>query len=295
MYEAFFGLKEKPFTILPDPSFLYLSRQHSMALDLVEYGLMNQAGFNVITGEIGTGKTTLIRFILNQMDRDVSVGLISNTFLGFDELLQWILYAFKLDYRAKGKVEMYETFVDFLTAQYAGNRSTVLIVDEAQNMSVETLEQLRMLSNINADKDQVLQMILVGQAGLRETLRRPELEQFAQRIAVDFHLEPLDVQETRGYIRHRLKMAGASNPDIFDETACHAVFRHSGGIPRVVNLLCDTALVYAYAEGRHDIDAALINAVAQDKAKGGLFKPANQITAVPKPVPGVFGATPGKS
>jgi type II secretory pathway predicted ATPase ExeA len=295
MYEAFFGLKEKPFTILPDPSFLYLSRRHSMALDLVEYGLMNQAGFNVITGEIGTGKTTLIRFILNQMDRDVSVGLISNTFLGFDELLQWILYAFKLDYRGKGKVEMFEIFVDFLTSQYANNRSTVLIVDEAQNMSVETLEQLRMLSNINADKDQVLQMILVGQAGLRETLRRPELEQFAQRIAVDFHLDPLDTQETRGYIRHRLKMAGAANPDIFDETACHAVYRHSGGIPRVINLLCDTALVYAYAEARHSIDAALINAVAQDKAKGGLFKPANQITAVPKPIPGVYGVTPGKS
>jgi type II secretory pathway predicted ATPase ExeA len=284
MYETFYGLREKPFSILPDPSFLFLSQQHGLALDLIEYGLMNQAGFNVITGGIGTGKTTLIRFLLDQMDRSVSVGLISNTHHDFGELLQWILFAFKLDYRGKQKVELYETFVDFLTREYAENRSSVLIVDEAQNLSVDALEQLRMLSNINADKDQVLQIILVGQAGLRDTLRRPELEQFAQRIAVDFHLEVLDTQETRAYVRHRLRVAGSPNPDLFDEAACVALHRHSGGVPRLINLLCDTALVYGYAENARTIDAATVNLVALDRSKGGLFRSATQTAPGPRSV-----------
>lgn len=280
MYETFYGLREKPFSIVPDPAFLFLSRQHSQALDLIEYGLMNQAGFNVITGGIGTGKTTLIRFILDQIDRSVSVGLISNTHQDFSELLQWILFAFKLDYRGKQKVELYETFIDFLTREYAANRSAVLIVDEAQNISVDALEQLRMLSNVNADKDQILQIILVGQVGLRDTLRRPELEQFAQRIAADCHLEALDEQETRSYISHRLRIAGSAHADLFDDGACHAAYKHSGGVPRVINLLCDAALVYGYAEGLSAINAAIVNAVARDKSRGGLFCSASGETSV---------------
>lgn len=280
MYETFYGLREKPFSIVPDPAFLFLSRQHSQALDLIEYGLMNQAGFNVITGGIGTGKTTLIRFILDQIDRSVSVGLISNTHQDFSELMQWILFAFKLDYRGKQKVELYETFIDFLTREYAANRSAVLIVDEAQNISVDALEQLRMLSNVNADKDQILQIILVGQVGLRDTLRRPELEQFAQRIAADCHLEALDEQETRSYISHRLRIAGSAHADLFDDGACHAAYKHSGGVPRVINLLCDAALVYGYAEGLSAINAAIVNAVARDKSRGGLFCSASGETSV---------------
>jgi len=202
MYEAFYGFREKPFSILPDPSFLYLSPKHSTALALLEYGLMNQAGFNVITGEIGTGKTTLIRYLLSQMDRDMTVGLISNTHRSFGELLQWILFAFNLEHRGKQKVEMFQDFLDFLLREYSQNRRTVLIVDEAQNMPTDTLEELRMLSNVNADKDQVLQLILVGQAQLRETLRRPDMEQFAQRIVVDYHLEPLDRALPRGSFFH---------------------------------------------------------------------------------------------
>ena len=197
MYEAFYGFREKPFSIIPDPSFLYFSTKHQMAFDLLEYGLMNQAGFNVITGEIGTGKTTLIRHLLGQMGPDTTVGLISNTHRSFGELLQWILFAYGLEYRGKEKVEMFHTFLDFMMEEYAQNKRTVLIVDEAQNMAPETLEELRMLSNVNADKDQILQVILVGQAQLRDLLRRPDLEQFAQRIAVDYHLEALDQEETR--------------------------------------------------------------------------------------------------
>ena len=270
MYRNFYGLREKPFSLLPDPGFLYPSPKHRMALVLLEYSLMNQAGFSVITGEIGTGKTTLIRQLLNQMDRDVTVGLISNTHRSFGELLQWVLMAFNLEYAGKDKVGLYQTFIDFLIQEYARNRRTVLIIDEAQNMAPETLEELRMLSNVNADKDQVLQVFLVGQAGLRDLLRRPDLEQFAQRISVDYHLEPLNAQETRDYIRHRLMVAGG-DPELFDETAAEAVFRNTGGVPRIINLLCDTTLVFGYAEQAKQITAALVDEVAKEKRKGGLF------------------------
>jgi len=271
MYEAFYGFREKPFSIIPDPGFLYFSPKHRMAFDLLEYGLMNQAGFNVITGEIGTGKTTLIRHLLGQMGPDVTVGLISNTHQSFGELLQWILFAFNLEYRGKEKVEMFHTFLDFLVQQYGQGKRAVLIVDEAQNMSAETLEELRMLSNVNADKDQVLQVILVGQAGLRDTLRRPDLEQFAQRIAVDYHLEALNQDETRTYIRHRISVAGVDNPELFEDAACVAVYQHSQGVPRLINLLCDTSLVYGFAEQKAKIDAQIVNDVAADKQKGGIF------------------------
>lgn len=271
MYEAFYGFREKPFSIIPDPGFLYFSPKHRMAFDLLEYGLMNQAGFNVITGEIGTGKTTLIRHLLGQMGPDVTVGLISNTHQSFGELLQWILFAFNLEYRGKEKVEMFHTFLDFLVQQYGQNKRAVLIVDEAQNMAAETLEELRMLSNVNADKDQVLQVILVGQAGLRDTLRRPDLEQFAQRIAVDYHLEALNQDETRTYIRHRINIAGVDNPGLFEDAACDAVYQHSQGVPRLINLLCDTALVYGFAEQKAKINAQIVNDVAADKQKGGIF------------------------
>jgi general secretion pathway protein A len=271
MYEAFYGFREKPFSIIPDPSFLYFSPKHRMAFDLLEYGLMNQAGFNVITGEIGTGKTTLIRHLLGQLGTDTTVGLISNTHRSFGELLQWILFAYGLEYRGKEKVEMFHTFLDFMLQQYAQNKRTVLIVDEAQNMSPETLEELRMLSNVNADKDQVLQVILVGQAQLRDLLQRPDLEQFAQRIAVDYHLGPLSQEETRTYIRHRVSVAGCGNAELFDDAACDVVYEYSQGVPRLINLLCDTALVYGFAEQKTAIDAQLVQDVARDKIKGGIF------------------------
>jgi len=270
MYRTFYSLREKPFTLLPDPGFLYMSDKHRMAFTLLEYGLMNQAGFTVISGDIGAGKTTLIRHLLDNMDRDHTVGLISNTHRSFGELLQWILLAFNLDHTGMSKVEMYQRFVDFIIDEYAHNRSTVLIVDEAQNMSAETLEELRMLSNVNADKHQALQVILVGQNELRDTLRRPDLVQFAQRISVDYHLQPLSESETANYIRHRLKVAGG-HPEIFTDLACQAVHRYSNGVPRLINLLCDNALVYGYAEQKQRIDANLVTQVAKEKQQGGIF------------------------
>lgn len=283
MYEAYYGFREKPFSLLPDPGFLFLSPKHRMALVLLEYGLMNQAGFTVISGGIGTGKTTLIRHLLNNLDRDTTVGLISNTHRSFGDLLQWIMLAFNLDDQGLDKVGRYRAFVDFMIREYAHNRRTVLIVDEAQNMAPETLEELRMLSNVNADKDQVLQVILVGQPGLRDTLRRPDLEQFAQRIAVDYDLEPLNVEETRDYVRHRVEVAGG-DPGLFDDEACAAVHETSRGVPRLVNLVCDTALVYGYAEQAEHITAALVRDVARDKRKGGLF-PGGEPEAPAGPAP----------
>ncbi len=270
MYESFYHLREKPFTLLPDPGFLYLSSKHRMALTLLEYGLMNQAGFTVISGDIGAGKTTLIRHVLDHMDRDHTVGLISNTHRSFGELLQWILLAFNLDHANMSKVEMHQHFVDFIIDEYAHNRSTVLIIDEAQNMPAEVLEELRLLSNINADKDQALQVILVGQRELRETLQRPELAQFAQRISVDYHLQALSEDETVAYIQHRLRVAGGDS-EIFDVTACQAVYRYSNGVPRLINILCDTALVYGYAEQKQHIDVKLVTDVAREKQAGGIF------------------------
>jgi general secretion pathway protein A len=282
MYEKFYGFREKPFSLLPDSGFLYLSSKHRIALTLLEYGLLNQAGFTVISGDIGTGKTTLIRQLLNQIDPDIKVGLISNTHQTFGDLMQWIALAFDLPHQGKDKVTLYRDFMEFIIREYGQGRRTVLIVDEAQNMSAESLEELRMLSNVNADKDQVLQVILVGQRELRDTLRRPDLVQFAQRIGVDYHLEPLTAAETREYVRHRCQTAGGK-VDLFTDQACERIYQCTGGVPRLINLLCDMALVYGYGEQRDKVDAELISEVAHDKQSGGLFpgKPSQAAPATP--------------
>jgi type II secretory pathway predicted ATPase ExeA len=272
MYESHYGFREKPFSLLPDPSFLYLGRKHSMALALLEYGVKSQAGFTVIAGEIGSGKTTLIRHLLDRLDRNVSVGLISNTHSSFGELLEWVLLAFGIEYKGLDKVARFHRFTDFLINEYAKRRRTVLIIDEAQNLSAETLEELRMLSNINADKNLVLQLILMGQPDLRQLLRRPGMEQFAQRVSVAYYLEALSADETGAYVRHRLKVAGG-DPRLFNEEAIALAHKASRGVPRVINTLCDLALVYAYAGGQHHVDRPLMEDVIRDRAATGLFHP----------------------
>ena len=270
MYKEFYHFKEKPFSLLPDPGFLYMSKKHRQALSMLEYGIMNQAGFTVVTGEIGAGKTTLIRQLLEQMDEDITVGLVSNTHPSFGEMLQWVLLAFDLEYRGKGKVEMFHMLSDFLIDEYAKGQRTVLIIDEAQNMSLEGLEELRMLSNINANKDQIVQLILIGQPNLRKMLREPELIQFAQRIAVEYHLDALNLQETWKYIKHRLTVAGG-NPNLFDAAACAAVHYYTNGTPRLINILCDTALVWGFGEQIQIITADLIHDLVKDKRVSGIL------------------------
>lgn len=269
MYEAFFGLRQKPFSLLPDPRFLYPSRAHRMALTLLEYGLAEQAGFVVLTGEVGTGKTTLLRAALGRLGRDVVVGLVTNTHHSFGELMRWVLLAFGLEFRGRDAVEQYDAFVSFLLERYGQRKRVVLMIDEAQNLSEEALEQLRMLSNVNAEGDHLLQLVLVGQPELRGKLTRPELRQFAQRVAMDYDLRPLAREETEAYVGHRLATAGAQG-EIFTGEALGAVHFFTRGIPRLINSLCDLALVYAYAEGRAAVDGDTVVEVARERSASGL-------------------------
>ena len=247
MYEAFYGLREKPFSIQPDPDFLYMGKRHSLAYTMLQYALQNRAGFTVICGEIGCGKTTLIRRLLKEMGDEVTVGLVTNTHPDLADLTEWIMLAFGLPNKRLTSVARYDAFQRFLINEYGQGRRVVLIVDEAQNLSPAAMESLRMLSNINADKDQLLQIILVGQPQLRELLKRPELQQFAQRVAADFFIPPLNTVEVGDYIDHRLKVAGRER-QLFTPLATAKIARAAGGIPRSVNILCDTALVYGFAE-----------------------------------------------
>jgi len=269
MYKQFFGLKEKPFTILPDPSYLYMSEGHAKALTLLRYSIIGRQGFTVITGEIGAGKTTLINRLLEELDEDVTVGLLNFTDPGAVELNEWIAMAFSLDYAGKSRVELYEDFISFLISQYAQGKYTVLIVDEAQNLVIKGLEKIRMLSNVNADKEHLLHLILVGQPQLRELLRAPDLEQFVQRVSVSYHLERLSLKDSKAYILHRLMVAGAGER-IFSPQALKLLSEASCGVPRIINALCDLALVYGYSSGKRLIDVRIIKSVLEDREKMGL-------------------------
>jgi len=269
MYESFYGLNKKPFSMLPDPEFLFLGKKHQMALTSLEYGLMNHVGFCVISGEIGAGKTTVLRKLLDAIESHYTVGMITNTHQSFGELLDWVMSAFGIHQAGLSKVEMHQRVVDFLIEQYRNNKTTLLIVDEAQNMPANTLEELRMLSNINTEKDQLLQVILAGQPGLKETLRKPELAQFAQRIGVDYHLGALNSVETCHYIQHRLVTAGATD-DIFTPDACRLIHDYSGGVPRLINLLCDTALVYGFADQKKTIDVDLVEEMVRERMENSV-------------------------
>ena len=270
MYEKFYGLRSKPFSLLPDPSFLYQSSKHQMALAMLHYAVQSRLPLCVITGEVGAGKTTLLRRLINDLGSTVTIGLISNTHRTFGNLMQWVALAFGLPFKGREKVELYHDFVEFLCAEYAAGRHVLLIVDEAQNLDAETLEELRLLTNVNSDDHMVVQMMLVGQPELHATLKRRDLRQLAQRISVAYRLEPLDAQETMAYVRHRIAAAGG-NPNLFHKNALRLVHSNSGGIPRVINTLCDLALVYGFADGKKQIDALLIADIARDRIDTGLY------------------------
>jgi general secretion pathway protein A len=272
IYNAHFGLAERPFTLLPDPDFLYWSDNHTRAYAMLEYGMLTHAPITVVTGEIGAGKTTLLRHLLRQLPEDITVGLISNAQGNRGELLHWVLMALGVatDMNAS-YVQLFAQFQDFLIAEYAAGRRTMLIFDEAQNLSVETLEELRMFSNINADKDELIQLVLVGQPELRELISQPRLVQFAQRIAAEYHLPGMSAEAARDYIYHRLRVAGASR-EIFTPAACECVHVASRGVPRLVNQICDYALVYAFTDGRDAVDAGVIEQVVIDRRMHGNLK-----------------------
>jgi general secretion pathway protein A len=267
MYERHFGFAVKPFALTPDPAFLYPSRQHAMALTMLEYGLESQAAFSLLTGDIGSGKTTLVRRLLRQLGNQVAVGLISNTHGRFKSIHGWALSALGIAPSDDSDIAIYEALVDSFVREYAKGRRTLLIFDEAQNLSIEALEELRLLSNVNSEKDLILQILLVGQPELRANLSRPELRQFAQRVSVDFHLRPLEQEETHAYIRHRLIVAGGKST-LFTPEAIEFMHARTNGVPRLLNQLGDFALVYAYADGRTTIDADLVSEVVRDRIGG---------------------------
>jgi type II secretory pathway predicted ATPase ExeA len=268
VYEHFFGLRAKPFALTPDARFLYPSHAHGMALTMLEYGLESHAPLLLLTGEIGSGKTTLVRRFLDDLGERCAIGLISQAHRRVPSILGWALSALEIAPADDSDIAMREALVDACVREYGRGRRTLLVVDEAQNLSPDVLEELRLLLNVNADEDLVLQILLVGQPELRETLRGPGLRQLAQRVAADYHLRPLGPEETAGYVRHRLSVAGGS-PKTFRADALEFVHAATGGVPRLVNQLCDMGLVYAYSGQQRFVDARLLRQVLSDREAVG--------------------------
>ena len=270
MYETHYQLKTKPFTLLPDPEFLFLGTRHKMALSLLEYGLVNGSAFIVITGEPGTGKTTLLNRLLDQSRRQWTIGMLENTHGGLGGLMPWITASFGLETKGKNEVELFHEFARFLEDEQAAGRRVLLVLDEAQNVGSAMLEELRLLSNLNDGRRRSLQILLSGQPALRDLLKGPGMEQFAQRIAVEYALEPLAEEEAIAYIGHRVRVAGGRRP-LFSTLACRKIFALTGGVPRLMNQLCDHALVYGYAAQANVITARLALDAARARDRNGFL------------------------
>lgn len=264
IYTDFFGLTERPFSLVPDPDFLFWSGPHKRAYTMLEYGILTCAPITLITGEVGAGKTTLMQQLLRSLGDDVKVGLISNAHGDRGELLRWVLMALEQEAGPdETYVDLFSRFQEFLISEYAHGRRVILIFDEAQNLRRESLEELRMFTNINANKDELLQLVLVGQPELREMIHRPDLRQFAQRVSAAFHLEAMDEATVLAYISHRLKVAGAKS-ELFHRSARSLVYEATGGVPRLVNQLCDLSMVYAYTKENSNVTRLTVQQVLDD-------------------------------
>lgn len=263
-YLESFGFAERPFTLVPDPSFLYWSEQHKRAYSVLEFGILSRAPITLVTGAVGCGKTTLLRQLLKQIESDSVIGLISNAQGDRGDLIQWVLHALGIKFDPEeGYVSQFQLLQDFLIKTYAEGQRVILIFDEAQNLSQDSLEELRMLTNINSNKDELIQLVLVGQNELREVIKRPELRQLAQRIAASFHLRPLSEKSVHEFIVHRLRVAGGSGEEI-NEKARMLIFEVSQGIPRLINQICDMSLLYAWSAESKIVDAKVVQAVVDD-------------------------------
>jgi len=266
-YFEFFGLKEHPFQVTPDSRFLYLSAAHARAKAYMDYSVWKRDGFVVITGEIGAGKTTLIHKLLSEMDEAATIIRIFQTQLNEIEFLQTMLSELGFDSeecKSISKVDILHKLKNYLIEAAEQGRHVVLLVDEAQNLSRVVLEEVRMLSTPDPGGDQVLNIILVGQPELRDTLDRPDMEQLAQRIRLRFHVGTLSETETKEYVAHRLRIAGLENVELFDNEALKEVYRYSGGVPRRINILCDTALICAFADDCNPIGSAIIKEAVEE-------------------------------
>lgn len=243
MYEKFYGFKDRPFNMTPDSDFFFASSKHEEALNRLLLAISERNGFAVVTGEIGSGKTTVCRTLLNKLDPLTKVALVLNTHLGKKEFLTTILEDLGIEYRSTSKTHLMSALNKFLIEQAARDINVVILVDEAQNLTPAVLEEVRMLSNLETEKEKLVQIILIGQPELRTKLAHPKLEQFSQRIVLYYHLEPLDRTETEQYIIHRLKKAGHEAANLFDKEAIEEIYKYSKGVPRLINLACHNALI----------------------------------------------------
>jgi general secretion pathway protein A len=264
MYCELFQLTEPPFRLTPDPQFLFASKQHARAKAYMESTIWLADGFVVITGDIGSGKTTLIESFLADLPQDIVLAHISQTQLSPVEFLQTLLVEFGFKPFRKRKVELLSMIKDYMVEQYAAGKKILLIIDEAQNLSRKVLEEVRLLSGLELRKEKLLRIIIAGQPELSHKLDSPRLQQLTQRVRLRFHLGALSKRETHEYITHRLDVAGAKGRKIFEPAACDIVFRYTGGVPRLVNILCDTAMLCAFAEERTQIDEGLVKAAVEE-------------------------------
>ena len=259
MYTEFFNLSAKPFELLPNPKFLYLSKGHRKALSYLQYGIQEHAGFTLLTGEVGSGKTTLVRDIINKISADITLSMIFNTRVDGYQLIAMISADFGLKTEGKDKVQLITELNDFLLEECSSNRQPIIIIDEAQNLSTEALEEIRLLSNLENDNFKMVQIILVGQPELKQIIAQPSLRQLRQRISISCHLNPLNREESEEYIYHRLGTVGKRDCVNFQAGVFDAIFKFSGGVPRLINLLCDFLLLSAFVEETYEIDKPLVD------------------------------------
>lgn len=296
MYESYFHLRERPFALSPDPDYLYPSRVHREALDYLRYGIETQAGFVLITGEIGSGKTTLLQSLLRGLDGQTTVVRLTNTLLEPRELLEAIAIDLGVSPSGASKPALLRDLSVRLVEERAAGRLVLLVIDEAQNLGLQALEEIRMLSNLETEKSKLLQVILVGQPDLRQQLDLPRLEQLRQRITVSYHLQALDADETEQYVNHRLRRAALAAPMQFPRAVTDRVFQRARGVPRLINVICDATLVYAYAEDRRVVEAALMDEVFAELEATGVLRPEAALGApVPAPAAGRAGAPAGEA
>jgi general secretion pathway protein A len=264
IYTQHFRLTTRPFALAPDPDFLFWPPAHRRAYAMLEYGVMTHSPITLITGDIGAGKTTLLLHLMRSLGPEVCVGLISNPNGARAELLRWVLMALgQPTGLQESYVDLFARFQAFLVSEYASGRRVVLIFDEAQNLSAEALEELRMFTNINSGKDELLQLVLVGQPELRDIIARPNMRQFAQRIAANYHLTAMDQPTVRAYVAHRMKVAGREDR-VFTRPAVDLIFQRTHGVPRLVNRLCDLSMVYAFSAGRQTVTDTTVQQVLDD-------------------------------